>query len=1003
MRIRKNARMLTPTERDNFLGAILAIKATPHSVYTSLSIYDYYVMLHKAATAVVRAGTASALNMAHFSDVFLPWHRELLLRVENELRTVNGGMYADVTIPYWDWSYPGAGDPLFADDYMGPVRGVTSANLASGYFAPTPPPTLPPFWPSGFPGFQVLGALDVVPGSLNVAVRRNVPGFTDSALQTAATNGVLLLDDALLASVYSTATGFRMLFEAGNGATNGPHAAFHFWFGSQSHMANPAVSPNDPMFWMHHANVDRIWALWQRDGHEGTTFYPATTSPAVFGLNDPMWPYGWAYNPGAAGAPAQTYTALGTAANPWPSSLPFINEGIGTTPDPSKFRTPANVIDHLALGYRYDTEVVLGMTVDRSGSMSGPIPVPATGTPLTVSTKWDAAKLAVSNTLQDCETAFTALEGSVIAGVTTFTTTAGVNNIAPVLGTAFGLVKSTGTYTSAAVQAALDALAPEAATPIAAALTSTEASIVRAAEASGAADDARYLAILTDGLETSPPLLNTLGTPEFPNTYVSAMGFGMGSGWNGVNYTAIDTIVSKGAVAPPGVPQAFHGDSLEELDKFFHNTLATALGYSPFADPTFELQSGEHTHVAMLATSFDLSFYIVCQGFDFDSSHWQVALIAPNGRRFERSERGSIRVEKRESRGRTTFFVKRIGATDAEWVGDWRVEVMYGPTGHHHGIMIMPELFERLLPTGAPPLAGPLYRRHLLPPAKRPLVRQLAPVVKARRATIPPPDHLHSHGAVMAPTPDDAISVDLTDVTIHDHVDALPPCAFSLNIYHKGSLRVYLEAPRKRPRAGRSYEVVLRIEGVNRGVLRDVSAVGRLVAPDFDPHDAFLDLDTIAKDARAKYATKVEGRAAFDDLAYLADYEVKRPDAFPIRSEVLRFRPREDGNLVATVPHNAYPGIHRIVARFEASLPLDDGRFEMVERTVELEILVVRPADGRFLQKAAKFVIDVRTGIAYNADLDLAKDIPPAYRAFAATHDELDRAGLTHFHADHKA
>ena len=25
----------------------------------------------------------------------------------------------------------------------------------------------------------------------------------------------------------------------------------------------PMSSPNDPAFWMHHANVDRVWAQWQ--------------------------------------------------------------------------------------------------------------------------------------------------------------------------------------------------------------------------------------------------------------------------------------------------------------------------------------------------------------------------------------------------------------------------------------------------------------------------------------------------------------------------------------------------------------------------------------------------------------------------------------------------------------------------------------------------------------------------------------------------------------------
>jgi tyrosinase len=30
------------------------------------------------------------------------------------------------------------------------------------------------------------------------------------------------------------------------------------------------TSPNDPLFWLHHANVDRLWAVWQDyRGHSG--------------------------------------------------------------------------------------------------------------------------------------------------------------------------------------------------------------------------------------------------------------------------------------------------------------------------------------------------------------------------------------------------------------------------------------------------------------------------------------------------------------------------------------------------------------------------------------------------------------------------------------------------------------------------------------------------------------------------------------------------------------
>jgi len=46
----------------------------------------------------------------------------------------------------------------------------------------------------------------------------------------------------------------------------GPHNQGHRDLGVMSGGLGPmatAISPADPMFWLHHANVDRIWALWQ--------------------------------------------------------------------------------------------------------------------------------------------------------------------------------------------------------------------------------------------------------------------------------------------------------------------------------------------------------------------------------------------------------------------------------------------------------------------------------------------------------------------------------------------------------------------------------------------------------------------------------------------------------------------------------------------------------------------------------------------------------------------
>ena len=39
------------------------------------------------------------------------------------------------------------------------------------------------------------------------------------------------------------------------------HNNVHMWVGGP--MTDIRISPADPVFWLHHANIDRIWSIWQ--------------------------------------------------------------------------------------------------------------------------------------------------------------------------------------------------------------------------------------------------------------------------------------------------------------------------------------------------------------------------------------------------------------------------------------------------------------------------------------------------------------------------------------------------------------------------------------------------------------------------------------------------------------------------------------------------------------------------------------------------------------------
>jgi tyrosinase len=49
----------------------------------------------------------------------------------------------------------------------------------------------------------------------------------------------------------------------------GVHGSGHFSLGGIE--LDVFVSPSDPMFWLHHAQIDRLWAIWQGQDLRGRT------------------------------------------------------------------------------------------------------------------------------------------------------------------------------------------------------------------------------------------------------------------------------------------------------------------------------------------------------------------------------------------------------------------------------------------------------------------------------------------------------------------------------------------------------------------------------------------------------------------------------------------------------------------------------------------------------------------------------------------------------------
>src|SRR6185503_10117226 len=360
MGIRKSATRLSTTERDNFLRAVLTLKntiANPGAPAAQrISIFDQFVAIH-LYTININFGPDTGLNMGHGGSAFCPWHRYYLYQFEQALQAVD----PTVTLPYWDWTdHFGTENILFQDNFIGPDGTIAGSNgrcVMSGYFAfdrpgtagnPTP---LPPWYPATMNGWKVrpslaqgyFGLSDPTTGN---TLLRSLGAFT--SLET-----LNHVQTSLSKTVYTGSSGFRYYLEHRNDGL-GMHDGMHGWVGGN--MGNPVSSSNDIIFFMHHCNIDRLWAMWQIDGHSGPAFYPSSGQPEGHNLNDRMWPW--------VGA-----TAGYTSGNEQPDIvLPDF------TVQPAKH--PADVLDHRALGYCYDTEAVIGIALDQTGSMIQMTPDP---------------------------------------------------------------------------------------------------------------------------------------------------------------------------------------------------------------------------------------------------------------------------------------------------------------------------------------------------------------------------------------------------------------------------------------------------------------------------------------------------------------------------------------------------------------------------------------------------------------------------------------------------
>lgn len=290
-------------EFTTFLRACVLLKS---QIVTGrdFSVYDQFVAIHGCIMGVRTPGSTRFENLGHQNIGFLPWHREYLRRFELALQSVVPG----AAIPYWPWPMTPEPSDLFSSTRMHRIFFSSSvAQAIGGLFGESGPGSPPPWWPAGF-RWRVHTALQV--GGAPV-LRRGSPDNTWPPAQAAIT---ALENSNRRPSGLNPYWMFWRDIEAGARMHNHGHNIIG------GYMMNPVFSPNDPLFWLHHAYIDRVWSRWQtnrRNGQPGSNLrshYPPQTEVSPFNgqlppnghrLNDLLWPWvgntaGYAVNAPAA-------------------------------------------------------------------------------------------------------------------------------------------------------------------------------------------------------------------------------------------------------------------------------------------------------------------------------------------------------------------------------------------------------------------------------------------------------------------------------------------------------------------------------------------------------------------------------------------------------------------------------------------------------------------------------------------------------------------------------
>ncbi len=222
----------------------------------------------------------------HQSWYFAPWHRGYLIALEEQIRfaIISIGGPSDWSLPYWN--------------YFG---------LNSQY--QIPPAFTQQNLPDGTPNPLFVNARYGLKGDGNIYIGKDTDTTLDPRLRVSEKcqeNTKYTGNDAntLLPGYGGPITKFNWNGGVSGNLESNPHNLVHVHIGGLERsglMSDPSLAALDPIFYLHHCNIDRMWASWNQAGNSNPQEQNWLNGPTAFGERKFVMPLpngsSWTYAP----------------------------------------------------------------------------------------------------------------------------------------------------------------------------------------------------------------------------------------------------------------------------------------------------------------------------------------------------------------------------------------------------------------------------------------------------------------------------------------------------------------------------------------------------------------------------------------------------------------------------------------------------------------------------------------------------------------------------------